>query len=77
MRDGNCCHRCRCGQYSTEKSYELATWQDYVEWCNRLGYHTTWSRFNKTITIVEKNGKTHTFTTKKQVYLFLLGEDYE
>ena len=69
---GNCCVRCRGGTFHPDKSYMAASWQDYVEWSRRLGYHVTWDRNNRVLTIVLDNGDQVEFTTREAIFEFLV-----
>jgi hypothetical protein len=76
MRKGNSSYDRSTASYNPDKSYDMATWQDYVEWCGRLGHDVRWSKHHRVLTIVEEDGTEREFKTKQEVYEYLLGDEY-
>ena len=76
MRTGNSSYDNPGSSHNPDKSYELASWQDYSAWLVRTGHDAEYTP-GEGIRVTNKDGSVTIFTTKKAVYVWLLESDGE
>ncbi|MHA2065302.1 MAG: hypothetical protein ACXABY_13080 [Candidatus Thorarchaeota archaeon] len=75
MREGVRNDRSRSdSQYNPDRSYELASWEDYEDWLKRCEFEAEYIK-GEGMKVIGKLGDVYMLPTKKDVYIWLLESD--
>ena len=78
MREGNSSYDKMPSSHNPDKAYELASWQDYIDWMYRTKLFSD-IRYVSGLGIAARNygGRPVSFGSKKVIFIYLLEMDGE
>jgi len=79
MREGNSSYDKPGSSYNPNKSYTVASWQDYIDWMKRFGFTDIQYDTKLGISCRTPWGRPKSFKTKKEIFVYLMesnGEKY-
>jgi len=77
MRKGNSSYDRSQASHNPDRSYDVASWIDYVLWLERCNYSAVSYLRGQGITCITPSGDMKVFENKKDIYVHLLEEDGE